>query len=256
MQELAINGFIWYIYILMKKKLFFLLKISGFVLFYFMVLFLSVFLTMRFLIKGEETIAPDLAGKSLNEAYRIAEDNGLYLKKILGNYDRNYKPLTVISQVPAAGIRIKEKSFVKIYVSSDLVEVIVPDLAGYNLAECEKILQENDLRKRYISYMDAQDVPVDFVISQSYPAGAKVPAGSDIDILVSKGQREVSYIMPNVIAAYAPKVLAYFENRGLKISNITKTSYPGVESDKIIKQYPLSGYRINSRARITIEVSE
>ncbi|MCP5053802.1 MAG: PASTA domain-containing protein [bacterium] len=240
----------------MKKKILLLSKIAGLILFYCLVLVLSIFLTMSFLIKGEELEAPDFQGKSLTEAYDIAAKHGLYLKKIVGNYDKNYKPLTVINQMPAAGVRIKEKSFVKVFVSSDVVEVIVPELTGYNITESEKILSENDLKKRYISYMDASDAPVDFVISQSYPPGARVPAGTDIDILASKGNRNLSYIMPDIIGKPAAGVLVYFENLGLKTPKVTKVSYPGLEPDVVIKQYPLSGYRINSKARISVEVSQ
>jgi serine/threonine-protein kinase len=240
----------------MKEKLLFLSKIFGFIMLYFLVLVLSIFLTMSMLIKGEELEAPDLTAKSLKEAYELASKSGIYLKKIEGNYDRNYKPLTVISQVPAAGVRIKEKSYIKVYVSSDVVEVIVPDMSGYNLAESEKMLRENDLKKRYISYMDAADVPVDFVISQSYPAGARVPAGTEVDILASRGYRNKSYIMPDIIGKQAPDVVIFFEKLGLKISRITRVEYPGLEPEVVIKQYPLSGYRINARARISIEVSK
>jgi eukaryotic-like serine/threonine-protein kinase len=240
----------------MKKKLLLLSKIFGFAMLYFFILVLSIFLTMSILIKGEELEAPNLTGKSLQESYKIATQKGLYLKKIVGNYDRNYKPLTVINQVPTAGVRIKEKSFVKIFVSSDVVEVIVPDLTGYSLSDCEQILRKSDIKKRYISYMDASDVPVDFVISQSYPPGARVPAGTDIDILASRGYRNKSYIMPDIIGKKAANVVIYFENKNLKISKITPVAYPGLEPDVVIKQYPLSGYRINAKARISIEVSE
>lgn len=242
--------------LMLKQKALLLSKILGFVMLYSAVLVVSIFLTMSLLIKGEELVAPDFTGMNLKEAALVAKKNGIYLKKIVGNYDRNYKPLTVINQSPVKGVRIKEKSFIKVFVSSDIVEVIVPDLTGYNLTDCEKILAENDLKKRYVSYMDALDVPVDFVISQSYPPGARVHAGTEIDILISRGNRNNSYIMPDIIGRYVDEVRSYFNTLGLKISRETKVEYPGLEANKVIKQYPKSGYRINARARISIEVSK
>ncbi|MCP5103969.1 MAG: PASTA domain-containing protein, partial [bacterium] len=126
----------------------------------------------------------------------------------------------------------------------------------YSLRESEKILRDNDLRKRYISYMDARDVPVDFVISQSVPPGARVVSDSGIDILVSRGRREQAYIMPDVIGKRLEKVEEYFSGMGLQISEKATVSYPGLEPGIVIKQAPTSGFRINSKARITIEVSE
>lgn len=239
-----------------KKKVLLLSKILGFVLFYSLVLIASVFLTMSALIKGEEIEAPELKGKNLNEAYKIAIDKGVYLKPIMGDYGKQFEPLTVINQFPAPGVKIKEKSFIQVFITSELVEVIMPDLSGYSLRESQKILRDNDLRKRYVSYMEAREAPVDAVIAQSIPAGARVPSDSEVDILVSRGRRSKSYIMPDIIGKRADRVVFYFESRGLKISKITKVPYEGLEPDIVIKQFPSSGFRINSKARIRIEVSE
>jgi len=240
----------------MKKKILLVTKIVGLALFYSLVLIASVFFTMSTLIKGEELKTPDMRGKSLNDAYKIATENNVYLKKYLGNYGKQYKPLTVINQFPAPGVKIKEKSFIQVFVTSDVVEVIMPDLSGYSLRESERLLRDNNLRKRYISYMDAHDVPVDFVISQSIPAGARVPSDTEVDILISRGRRGNSYIMPDIIGRRIDKVATYFDEIGLKISEIIKVSYPGLEPGVIIKQEPTSGFPINAKARIHIQVSE
>jgi len=240
----------------MKKKFLLVTKIVGLALFYSLVLVASVFFTMSALIKGEELKTPDMRGKSLNEAYKTATENGVYLKKYLGNYGKQYEPLTVINQFPAPGVKIKEKSFIQVFVTSDIVEVIMPDLSGYSLRESERLLRDNNLRKRYISYMDAHDVPVDFVISQSIPAGARVPSDTEVDILISRGRRGNSYIMPDIIGRRIDKVATYFDEIGLKISEIIKVSYPGLEPGVIIKQEPTSGFPINAKARIHIQVSE
>lgn len=238
-----------------KKKLLIVGKIAGVVALYAVIFVLAVYFTMQGLIKGEEMNAPNLIGKHITQAETAAANTNIYLKKIVGNYDRNYEPLTVINQVPAPGVRIKEKSYIKVFVTSDLVKVIVPDLSGYNLNDCEKMLRENDLRKRYVSYMDAEDVPVDFVISQSLPAGAQVPSGTEVDILVSRGRREFSYIMPDLIGKPVEDVRRYFETLGITIPEPNRVSYPGVPPGIVIKQYPLSGYRINDKARISVEIS-
>jgi beta-lactam-binding protein with PASTA domain len=237
-----------------KKKLLQGAKVFGFILLYFIIFIISVFFTMKSLIKVEETEAPNLMGISLEQAKKIAIKQKVYLKRIDGNYDRNYAPLTVINQSPDPGVRIKERSYITVFVTSDVKDVIVPDLVGYNLNDCEKLLGENNLRKRYVSYMDAKDVPVDFVIAQSYPPGARVPTGTEIDILLSRGSKEKSYIMPDVIGKKFSDVKIYFEIRGLKVLQ-NQVFYPGLETGLVVKQFPLSGYPINVKARISIGVS-
>lgn len=240
----------------MKKKFLLLPKIIGWMIFYSLILVSSILLTMNYLIKGKEVKAPNFFGKSLNEAYAMAKEHGIYLKKISGRFDKRYKPLTVIDQFPGPGVRVKEKSFVKIFITSEVLEIRVPDLAGYSLRECEKILKDNDLRKGYVSYMNAEDVPLDFIIDQSFPAGSKVPQSTEVDLLVSQGRRETSYMMPDLIGMRSEDVVYLFESQGLRITNINKTSYPRLEPDIVTNQIPAPGFRINARARITIEVNE
>ncbi len=238
----------------MKKKLLTLSKITGIILLFILSFFISVFFTMKALIKGKEIETPALTGKSVKDVEKIAHDNKVYLTKIIGNYDRHYQPSMVISQVPDPGVRIKERSFIKIFVSSNVVEVIVPDLSGRDLNGCEKILSDNSLRKRYVSYMDAEDVPVDFILAQSHPPGTRVPTGTEIDMLVSRGTGEKSYIMPDVIGKLASKVKEYFQSLNLIVLE-DQVPYPGLEPGLVVRQYPLSGYPINAKARITIGVS-
>ena len=62
--------------------------------------------------------------------------------------------------------------------------------------------------------------------------------------------------MPDIIGRRIDKVATYFDEIGLKISEIIKVSYPGLEPGIIIKQEPTSGFPINAKARIHIQVSE
>ncbi|MCU0285586.1 MAG: PASTA domain-containing protein [Acidobacteria bacterium] len=239
----------------MKKKALLVSKIVGYFLFYLTVFVASIFITMSVLIKSEEIKAPDLRGKTLNEAYKIAAENGLYIKKETGNYGKQYKLLTVINQFPAPGVQVKEKSFIKVFIPEEVEEIVMPQLVGSSLKDSETILKDNNLKKRFVSYMEVQDVPVDVVISQSITAGAKVPGSSEVDILVSRGGRTPSYIMPDIIGKRVGPVENYFNARGLRIAEKVRVSYP-VQPGIIVGQTPSSGFQINEKARIRIEVSE
>lgn len=240
----------------MKRRTLKAAKLLGIVLFFLLVLFFSTYYTMKFLIKGEELPAPDFKGLSLTQALQEAEKHNIYLKKVTGNYGKQYKPQTVINQSPMQGIRIKERSFVRVFVTSDAVEVEVPTLVGGSLADADKLLRENDLRKRYVTYMDVEDIPVDQVLAQSIPSGSRTPAESEMDLLVSKGPRSRSYIMPDIIGKRADYATAQFNKIGLRISEIVKKQYPGLSAGLVIGQYPEPGFEISPRERITLRVSE
>ncbi len=240
----------------MKKKFLLLSRIMGLVAFYFLVLIASIFLTMSVLIKGEEIRAPKLIGKTLKEAYQITSSRGIYLKKEIINFDKNYKPLTIIDQFPAPNTLVKEKSFIKIYVTAELTEVIIPDLSRKNLKECEKILTKSNLKKRFASYINSDEIPADHIISQSYPPGSTVPIGTTLDILVSKGVRDRSFIMPFIIGQEASQVVYFFESKGFKISKITRVPYSYIEPGIVVKQFPSPGFRINPKNLISLQISE
>jgi len=240
----------------MKKKVLLLSKILGLAAFYTLVFIASIFLTMSILIKGDEIAAPHLIGKSLKEAYRESSEKGVFLKKVTGNYDSQFKPHTVIDQFPAPGTRIKEKSYIKVYVTSEVKEIAMPDLVGHHIRECEQILEKNELKKRYISYVESESVPVDFAISQSKEPGSIVPSGTSVDILISKGRTDPSYIMPDVIGRPAEDVVFFFEKMGFKIAKITRMPYTGLQSGIVVNQIPSPGFSITSKNLISIQVSE
>ncbi|MDY0297844.1 MAG: PASTA domain-containing protein [Acidobacteriota bacterium] len=240
----------------MKSTLLKVLKVAAYAASYLLIFAAAVFLTMSLLIKGDEVLAPDFKGSTLPQARQEAKRSGVKLKCIAGNFDRHYAPETVIDQFPSPGVKVKEGSFVKVLVTSELVEVIVPDLTGHDLKSVDGMLEKTTLKRRLISYIDSPTAPVDLVISQSVPSGAKVPAGTPVDLLVSKGAADIAFVMPDLIGGDAARVVAFFETHGLRISNITEVPYPGLRPGVVIKQFPAPGYRISRRNLIGIQVSQ
>ena len=240
----------------MKRKLLAIFKALAYVASYALIFGAAIFLTMSLLIKGEEVESPDFRGKTISLATDIAGKSGVGLKRIAGNYDRHYAPRTVIDQFPSPGVKVKKGSNIKVFVTSELVEVIVPDLSGHDLKAVDDMLAKAGLKRRMISYINSPRAPVDLVINQSVPAGVRVTTGTGVDLLVSKGAPDSAFIMPDLIGRDAAGVVAFFEISGLKISNITEVSYPGLRPGVVIKQFPAPGYRISSRNLIGIQVSQ
>ena len=241
----------------MKQKFLALSKVIGFICFYFLVFVAAIFFTMSFLIKGDEISAPNFVGKSLDQAYQTASQNGIFLKKIKGNYIKNYDPLTIVGQIPVTGTKVKKNSYIKVFVTPERVEVIVPDITGYNLKKSVEILEMNGLRKGYVSYLDSADIPVDFTISQSYPANSRVAKGTEIDVLVCGSKKSNAFIMPDVIGKQIQYVVNFFRGKGFKVTQITEVEYDQrMDSGIIIQQTPSPGFRINSRNLVSFEVNK
>jgi len=240
----------------MNKKMLLIGKIAGIVFLYFLVFFLSVYSTVSLLVKGDEINAPDLVGKSLTEAYALAAQKGIIIKKVIGDFGAAYPPNTVVSQFPAPDSGVKERSVLKIFVASEVGQTVVPDLTGRSQKECDALLKDCKLKKGHVAFISSREVPLDNVIGQSVPAASRVAAGSAIDLLVSKSGDSQSYVMPDLIGKQADKVLVFFETQGLKISKIEEVAYFGLKPGIILKQFPSPGFEISVKNLIGIQVSK
>jgi len=217
---------------------------------------ISMLLTMTILIKGDEITTPEFVGKPIRQVRETALHKSIMLKEFSGDYGNAYPPQTVVNQFPSAGTSIKENSFVKVFVTSDLAQTQVPDVLGKTLHEAEKLLKENRCKRRQLSYILMKDVPFDTIISQSVPAGTRTGENSEVDLLVSRGNETVSYIMPDLIGLDADRVLMFFESRGLRVANIETRPYYGLKPGIVLKQSPDPGFEISTRNKIGIEVSQ
>jgi len=240
----------------MNKKVVLAGKVAGIAAGYSLLLVLSVFFTVSLLVKGAEISAPDLTGKPLQQAYALAAKKGVFLKKVVGDFGGTYAPNTVVSQFPAPGTSVKEKSVVKIFVASEVSQTIVPRLVALSQKESEALLKKSKLKKGHSAFITAADVMPDSIVSQSPAGGSRVAEGSAVDLLISKGGESRSYIMPDVIGKEAVKVLVFFEGRGLKISKIEEVPYFGLKPGIILKQFPSPGFEISAKNQIGIQVSK
>jgi beta-lactam-binding protein with PASTA domain len=240
----------------MNKALVRTIRILGVTAVYSLLFAASVFLTMSLLIKGDELATPDLIGKTIKSAYATAAQQGIYLKKTVGDFGSGYQPGTVVNQIPAPGTRVKEKSLVQIFVPSDLALVVVPNLIDQSLRDGENVLKKSKLKKGHVSYIGVKDVLLDQVVAQSVSAGSRVSENSLIDILVSRGAESASYMMPDLIGKEASKVLVFFESKGLKLSKIEAVSYFGLKPGIVLKQFPSPGFEISPKNQIGIQVSK
>ena len=231
-------------------------KIVGIIFLYFLVFSLSVYFTVRLLVKGDEISAPDLIGKSLTEAYAIAAKKGIILKKVVGDFGPAYPPNSVVNQFPAPDSGVKGKSILKIFVASEVGQTVVPALTAKSQKECDTLLKNSKLKKGHSAFISSSDVPLDDVIGQSAPATSRMAVGAAIDLLISKGGESLSFVMPDLIGKQADKVLVFFETRGLKISKIEEVAYFGLKPGIILKQFPSPGFEISAKNLIGIQVSK
>ena len=91
---------------------------------------------------------------------------------------------------------------------------------------------------------------------QRPPAGESDLADDGASLLVSRGPRDVSYVMPDLIGKDAQQVLAILERAGLKVTDVRYRSYPGIAPGIVLRQTPAAGQRVSSRAALSLDISK
>ncbi len=159
--------------------------------FFFLFLFLYAVLPI-ITKKGSEKELPNLTGKKLSEALQVIEEMGLRYQVDSLTYDPDIPPLTLLSQNPAPGHKVKPKRTVYLNVNKrqpTLVEI--PPYSEYvSLEDYIHYLQTRGFRVGKIDSVIRNDAPGQvvgvFLKNKRVQDGDKIPKGSIVNIQVSK----------------------------------------------------------------------
>ena len=220
------------------------------------IFFSSAILASRLVQKGEMATVPDLVGKTWAEAkYELARKKLAAQEKAVEFSDR-YEQGCIIGQDPSAGSKIRVGRAVKLTLSAGSEMVEVPKLVGKSLESASRTLGEIGLQKGQISQIHTAQYAAGRIIAQEPPSsGAKISRSTSINFLVSQGEMELKYIMPDLIERKVVPTVARLNALGFKVGDVRYSYYPGRDSGTIIKQFPPGGFAIAKRNLITLEVS-
>jgi serine/threonine-protein kinase len=217
--------------------------------------FLSAVIFSQIILKGETVSVPDLAGKGLAEAKGLLEKKDLSLSQRGSEFNDQWPKGRIVRQVPAAGSKIRVTKVIQIFVSSGSEKVAVPALEGRSLEAALPLLRESGLFKGKLTQIHTPRFPAGKILAQRPQSEEAAERNSAVGLLVSQGDWEERYVMPDLIGKNAAKVMDQLKALDFKIGDFRYTYYPGLGKGIIIKQFPPDGYRIQRRNLITLEVS-
>jgi len=238
----------------MDKKYYW--DIPLFILIFLNLFFLSAILSYQFTMKGEMTTVPDLEGKTFDQAKEELFQKKLSIVQSGLQVHEKWERGKIIFQDPQAGSKIKLNKVVKVILSTGKEKVLVPKLIGKSFQTINQALQESGLRKGKISHVHTPKYAAGKIIAQFPQQGQEVGRDTYISFLVSQGEIEKKYLMPDLIGKRAETVVAKLKEMDFRVGDIRYVLYPGLESGIIIKQFPTQGFRIQKRNLITLEVSK
>lgn len=231
-------------------------KLLLYSLVFLIIFFSSSLLSYRTVLKGEMVTIPKLVGKTLEDARTELTRKRLSIVQMGIQFDTRYERGRIIFQEPSEGSKIKINNAVKVILSAGKEKVFVPRIKGENFQNLRPILQEAGIVRGTISHVHSPKNAAGKILAQYPPAQEEVGRGSAVSLLISEGEWEERYLMPDLIGRRAGDVIPWLEELNFKVEDVRDTYYPGLSSGVIIKQHPNQGYMVQKNFPITLEVSK
>jgi penicillin-binding protein 1A len=135
----------------------------------------------------EQTVTvPDVVGQQIAQASRALQEVGLQVRTQAQNADQ---PKGTVLQMSMAGQTVPRGSTITLVVSTGKPEapeqVVVPNVVGQPRTSAEQALRGEGLKSSVVE--EYSDQPVGTVLATNPGAGASVPTGSKVTVVVSRG---------------------------------------------------------------------
>ena len=207
-------------------------------------------------IVGRPVSVPNLTGKTVLDAIRIAHDAGLRVEDQPGRArsdDRVAKD-QILAQEPEAGSLAKPSQVVRVVLSLGARQTRVPDLAGLPPRAAALRLAQESLQLGGVSWYRDTSARIGVVAQDPEP---EAPAGRNgsVDVLTNRGISEVRYVMPDLVGRDAEQIRASLANRGFRVGSARYEAYEGVAANTVLKQFPAAGSPISTRDVVSLTVS-
>ncbi len=220
------------------------------------IIFLSVlsgYIAMNLALERDRVDVPVVIGLNLKEAARQLREVGLQPRMSGERYHGTFPKGTVIRQSPAGGSRIRRDKEVRLTISKGSDETLAPDLVGQPLTSAQRLMAEQGLIVGNTARVHAA-LPAGVVIAQDPPAGFPTRRGSAMDLLISLGEEERFYVMPNLVGQGEDEAIAILKEMGLE-PTVAYEPFPDL-ARRVVLQDPSFGTRIKEGEQVTLVVAQ
>ncbi len=220
------------------------------------VFLVAAWVSFRGSIVGRSVTVPDLSGKSVPDAIRIAHDVGLRIEEQASRarYDDRIPSHRILLQEPEAGSLAKPGQVVRLVLSLGPRELKVPDLAGLAPRAAALKLARESLQLGAVSWYRRVDAPAG-IVAQNPEPDTTVAKGNAVEVLTNRGMPEVRFVMPDFVGQDSDRVRARLETFGFRVGSARYEAYEGVPPNTVLKQFPPAGYPLSRRDVVSLTVS-
>jgi beta-lactam-binding protein with PASTA domain len=218
--------------------------------------FLFAAAAMRLALKTRDVVVPTLGGKTVAEAGATLAASGLNLKvEEARRVDALIAAGKIVAQDPQPGVKTRRERSVKIWVSGGPRAATVPALVGESERTAQLRVQQDGLQLASLAEIRSADYTAGTVVAQNPPPKQTTPTGARIALLVNRGERGQTYVMPDLIGVNGDRAADLLRTRGFRVSVVGDHPYPGVPAGIVLRQSPQGGFQIAPSDPISLEVS-
>ena len=215
---------------------------------------LSAFGGLQLALKTREVSVPDLNSLTSDEANVLLIENDLAIRiEPLRRVHQTIEAGRIAVQDPAPGVTTRRGRNVRIWLSSGQTPGSVPTLVGDSERSARRRLEENAFSLQGVSEIRTSQYPTDAVVAQEPPPAGQ---GRSVSLLVNRGERGRTYVMPDLIGVDAATVSEILRTRGFRVTVVGEHPYSGLPPGIVLLQSPQAGFQIAPGEAISLEVSQ
>ncbi len=200
-------------------------------------------------------IVPKIVGMNEKQATDALESKNLKLKILRAQYDDHVPEGLLSEQSPRANSYLKRGQEVSVVISKGSPKVKIPTVAQLSVREAQILLASNRLRIGRESFVSDPLNPKDTVLAQVPAQGEVAEAFGAVDLLVSTGPQDASYLMPNLIQQPLEKAFKLLRPAGITLQKIKIEVHDDLDSETILSQDPPSGAHMLHGGMVSLVVS-
>lgn len=218
---------------------------------------LGTYLTINILIRSDKhVVVPDLEGKDVVYALEVLSDLGLNAKIKTSEFHPNVPKHRIIDQFPEPGTEIKSGRDVRLVISKGMRSVVFPNVRGMDFPMANIIIEENDLRRRAISYTYSHSQGKGTVMAQYPKSGTQGVRGDAIDLLISAGPPTQWLRMMDLKGMMLNNAAETIEKNQLSVGTVRQINSTEFLTDTVVKQSPKHGFPVIAGTAVELTINQ
>ncbi len=204
-------------------------------------------------VSAQTVVVPDVTLKAEEEASRELQELDLKVTTRQETHD-SIPAGVVIATEPPPGTEVEIGSFVTLIVSAGTEQFGVPSVIGETLDVAIALIEAQGFVVGEVTYTLTEDIPEDTVIDQSPEGGVAADAGTEVDLVVSRGP--FSLEIPDITGMSADAAQLELARVGFENVTAEEEFSDEISAGFVTRTDPEAGRVVNRDAPVIVYVSK